>query len=224
MEFLRSAKGKLCVRLGIAVLVIALLFTMIFAFRSDLIPGWYTEDGKTYYLTLPLSRASGLVTIDGKDYLFSDYGDHELLYGFNKYKGERYYSDANGVIIKGEYVIDGEWYCFDAETGVLRQNVMEIVDGALWYFGEYGYKQFGFVEMNGDVYYFKPTGNLLKGLHVLDGKTYYFDPARECMSYGLLSVGGDTYYFGEDGAAVTGEVVIDGITYVFNEEGKLIGG
>lgn len=223
MDFLRSDKGKLCLRVGIAVLVVAILAAAVVVFRGDLIPGWHTENGKRYYLTFPLSRASGLVSIEGQDYMFSDYGENELLYGFNKWQGDRYYSDENGVIVKGECQIDGEWYCFDSETGILRQDVMVILNGALWYFNDHGYKQTGFVAMDGNLYYFKETGNLLKGLHVIDGKTYYFDPARECASFGLLSVDGNTYYFGEDGAAVTGEVEIDGFTYLFDESGKRIG-
>ena len=191
--------------------------------RDRLIPGWYQDGEDRYYLTFPFKRASGLTTVNGKDYLFSDYGSNALLYGWNKFDGERYYSDENGVIVKGEYTVDGVRYHFDTATGILYQNKPRIVDGKLWYYNEYGFRVFGIVEMDGKKVYFNETGNLKKGLQVIDGKTYYFDPKDENMVCDrLTTVGGATYYFGEDGAAAVGEVVIAGVTYVFGEDGKKI--
>lgn len=213
------SKQKLLAIVLAAVIAVGAIVGVILL-RDRLIPGWYQDGEDIYYLTFPFKRASGLTTVNGKDYLFSDYGNNALLYGWNKFDGERYYSDRNGVIVKGEYTVDGVRYNFDAKTGILYQNETRIVDGKLWFYGENGFRVFGIVEMDGQKFCFNETGNLKKGLQVIDGKTYYFDPEDENMVFGLKTVGGATYYFGDDGAAVVGEMVIDGVTYVFGEDGK----
>lgn len=211
----------------IPALVIILAVTTVIVFRSSLIPGWYGEGDDRYYLELPFSRASGITTIGGKDYIFSDYGDHSLIYGWCKVDGVRYYTDESGAIVKGDAVIDGEKYWFETGTGALYADEMRIYQGKLWYFNDHGIKTFGLVMIDGKGYCFSESGNLKKGLQIIDGKTYYFEPEdgydRETMAVDrFVTVDGDTYYFGSDGAALTGEHTIDGKDYVFDESGKLI--
>ena len=209
------------------VLVASLLLAviLIFVFRSTLIPGWYEENGEKYYLEMPFKRASGIVKLGSKTYIFSDYGSHTLVKGWCRIDGVRYYADENGVMATGDREIDGEMYRF-TDDGVLYCNEMRIVDGKLWYFGDHGYKVFGIVEIDGYKYCFNEKGNLKKGLVEIEGKKYYFNPNgghdKEAMMYGFITVGADTYYFGSDGAAVTGETVINGTFYNFDAEGRLV--
>lgn len=225
--WLKSITQSKKLRILLPIIVFALTLLLIFVFRSSLIPGWYEENGKTFYLEFPFKRASEIKTIGNKQYIFADYGSHELLYGFVKVDGLLYYTNEKGAIVKGEHEINGELYNFDSVSGVLYQNEMRIVDGRLWYFNDHGIKTFGIVEIDGEKYCFNEGGNLKKGLQVIDGKTYYFQPKegsdKETMQYGFMTVGEFTYYFGSDGAAVTGEHIIDGEPYVFDDEGKLIG-
>ncbi len=210
-------------KLKIAALAVILIAVSLFVIikHDSLIPGWHGEGEDRYYIVSPLKRAEGIVKIDGKDYFFSQIGNN-LLYGWNKLDGYYYYSDGNGVIVKGEATVDGERYSFDAASGKLYDNRLEIIGGKLWYFNDHGFKVFGIVELDGEKFCFSENGNLKKGLQIIDGKTYYFDPEFEFMRYGFISVGGATYYFGEDGAALVGEQIIDGEAYIFGEDGKLI--
>ncbi len=211
---------------AISVFSVLLVVALIIIFRSSLIPGWYYDGEDKYYLELPFTRASGITTIGSKDYIFSDYGTHELKYGWCKVDGVRYYTDENGAIVKGDAVIDGENYWFESDTGALYADEMRIYKGKLWYFNDHGIKTFGLVMIDGKGYCFNETGNLKKGLQIIDGKTYYFQPEdghdKETMVVDeFVTVDNDTYYFGSDGAALTGEHTINGKDYVFDESGKL---
>lgn len=84
--------------------------------RNSIVPGWHGEGEEKYYITFPFKRATGIKTIDGNDYLFADYGENHLLYGWNKYDDFYYYSREDGTIAKGEMYVDGEKYCFEAST------------------------------------------------------------------------------------------------------------
>ena len=219
-----KAMSKSVIKIVAISLSLVLAIVLLFVFRSTLIPGWYEEDGEKYYLELPFKRASGLVTIGQKTYIFSDYGSHALVDGWCRIDGFLYYAD-NGVMVTGEYIIDGETYCFNA-NGTMYCNEMRILDGKLWYFNDHGFKQFGIVEIDGYKYCFNEKGNLKKGLVEIDGKKYYFNPGgdhdKEAMMFGFITIDGYTYYFGDDGAAVTGEAEIDGLLYFFDDEGRLI--
>lgn len=220
-----KAISKTTVKYIVLAAFLLLCVVLIFVFRASIIPGWYEENGEKYYLEMPFKRASGIVTLGNKTYIFSDYGSHALVKGWQKIDGFRYYADENGVMVTGEREIDGEWYNF-TQNGVMYCDEMRIVDGKLWYFDDHGYKVFGIVEIDGYKYCFNENGNLKKGLVEIDGKKYYFNPNgghdKEAMMYGFITVNGDTYYFGSDGAAVTGEIKINGAYYNFDTEGRLI--
>ena len=218
---------KRIMRYAVPVLAVALVAVTVLVFRSSLIPGWYEDGGERYYLELPFTRASGIKTIGGKDYIFSDYGSHSLKYGWCKVDGVRYYTDETGAIVKGDAVIDGENYWFETQTGALYADEMRIYEGKLWYFNDHGIKTFGLVMIDGIGYCFSENGNLKKGLQVIGGKTYYFQPEdghdKETMVVNsFITVDNETYYFGPDGTAYTGEHVINDKTYFFDESGKLI--
>lgn len=211
------------VRIGVLSLALIAILSFAVIKRDDIIPGWHTDGKDKYYITFPLKRASGIETVNGEDYLFSEDGGNYLLYGWNKYDGYYYYSLSDGSIAKGETTIDGEQYYFNATSGKFYYSTTAILDGKLWYFNDHGFKAYGIVELDGQKFCFSETGNLKKGLQIIDGKTYYFDPENENMIFGFKTVGGATYYFGNDGAAATGEVEIEGELFFFGDDGKMIG-
>ena len=136
-----------------------LAVVLIFVFRSSIIPGWYEENGERYYLEIPFRRASGIVTIGGKTYIFSDYGSHALIKGWHRIDGLRYYAFDNGEMAVGECEIDGERYFFQRD-GVMYCNESRIVNGKLWYFDDHGFTVSGIVEIDGYTYCFSENGNL----------------------------------------------------------------
>ena len=220
-----KALSKATVKYIVLAAFLLLAVILIFVFRSTLIPGWYEENGEKYYLEMPFKRASGIVRIGDKKYVFSDYGSHAVKKGWCRVEGSLYYADENGAVVSGEQVIDGETYFFQ-KNGKIYLNETRILDGKLWYFGDHGFTVSGIVEIDGEKYCFKETGNLRTGLVTVDGKKYYFNPNgghnKEAMMYGFITVNGNTYYFGSDGAAVTGETYINGSYYNFDAEGRLV--
>ena len=52
----------------LALIVVAAIFVVLK--RDSIIPGWHTEGSEKYYITFPFKRASGIKSIDGKDYFF----------------------------------------------------------------------------------------------------------------------------------------------------------
>ena len=158
-EWLSQKKFRI---LLIAALVLDALVVFIAAAWDEVVPGWHKDGEDTYYIKFPFVRASGITEIGGKDYLFSTYGDHELLYGFHKLEGKRYYADENGVIAKGEHTVDGVKYFFYEDTGVLYRDEVVILKGKLWYFNAYGYPVDAVVDLDGESFCFKSSGGLKK--------------------------------------------------------------
>lgn len=78
------------VRIGILALALIAVLALVIIKRNDIVPGWHTDGDAKYYVTFPLKRASGIETVSGSDYLFSEDGGHKLLYGWNKYDGYYY--------------------------------------------------------------------------------------------------------------------------------------
>ena len=203
-----KALSKRTVKSIVIAAILLLSAVLVFVFRSSLIPGWYEENGERYYLEMPFRRASGLVTIGNKKYVFSDYGSHALIKGWCRINGERYYTDKNGVVVTGEYVIDGETYLFQ-NSGKIYLNEARIIGGKFWYFGDHGFKVSGIVEIDEEKYCFKETGNLRTGLVTVDGKKYYFNTSgghnKEAMMYGFITVNGINIgrYYNERGPQKT---------------------
>lgn len=143
-----SKSDALIKKVKIAVLIAVMIVIAAFCIikRNSIVPGWHGEGEEKYYITFPFKRATGIKTIDGNDYLFADYGENHLLYGWNKYDDFYYYSREDGTIAKGEMYVDGEKYCFEASTGKLYKNTTYILNGKLWYFDDHGFKVYGIIE------------------------------------------------------------------------------
>lgn len=62
------------VRIGILALALIAVLALVIIRRNDIVPGWHTDGDAKYYVTFPLKRASGIETVSGSDYLFSEDG------------------------------------------------------------------------------------------------------------------------------------------------------
>ncbi len=104
--------------------------------------------------------------------------------------------DEDGSQLYGEQEIDGEWYYFDEETGIM---------------------QTGFVLLDGVTYYYNADGTRAGGALEIDGSWYYFDEDTGAMHTGFLELADGTCYYDEDGTRAAGLRAIDGALYYFDE-------
>ena len=171
-----------------------------------------------YYADDSYRLLTGPSYIGDKKYLFDD-EDHlgRLLSsdlanpdGTVSYKGDRYYTDRNGVIQTGwQYVKNNEgepkYRYFDTVTGI---EINAATTGMT-----------GWVTLaNNDTYYIKPSfikPKITKGFAEIDGDKYYFDtdtgilkkaPDKEenVNEYIRFTIGNDTYEADENGKLTVG--------------------
>lgn len=131
--------------------------------------------------------------------------------------GTYYYQD--GKPVKGEQYIDGNWYLFDATTGVMKVGLQDL--------SHYG--------SNKVVYYDAASGAMQHGSVAINGKTLTFDSNTGALRLGWYngSTGATTnpdgsvvtpkYYVTKSGV-VTGEQFIENKWYLFNTAGNMMTG
>lgn len=198
---------------------------------GKMVTGFQRIGNKKYYFLSNGVLASGKIVIGDKEYLASE-ENSELVTDDRNYdkegilkkncwenvNGDEYYIDASGEYLKGIYLIDSKYYCFDANgkkyTGFYSEN------NSTKYFGENGMET-GWNEINGDKYYFNlKDGSMYIGINIIDGKKYYFDENGRYKQGFIKFAGGTTRYFDENGM-VTGKQKIENKEYYFNEYGEM---
>lgn len=84
---------------------------------ADLVTGWKTRSGSTYYLT-EKGALTGWQTINGKKYYFSS--DGKMQTGLKKIGSDSYYFDPNsGVMCTGWITVSGTSHYFDPNSGAM---------------------------------------------------------------------------------------------------------
>ena len=182
---------------------------------------YYGEDGKAY---------TGLHTINGKQYYFSEYYVLRTNCIIRDDDDKIYYCDSDGVVTdvtdngwvqidgKKHYVkfgdflrncveqIDGKYYGFDY-TGILYVNeafFTSYSDGTIYY---YRAKEDGSLYVNVwytdsyNWYYYGEDGKAYTGIHTINGKQYYFDRYGWLYKNGIIRDNDKTYYCDEEGIA-----------------------
>ena len=150
--------------------------------------------------------------------------EYPLLHaGWNNYKGDWYYADKNGTLVKGWLTDNGNRYYTDPETGA-RQTGWKRIDGKKYYFmdsrckgytkAKEGAMQTGWKLISGKKYYFMDSrckgyakakeGVVQTGFKLISGRRYYFMDSR-CKGYtkakegilqtGWKNIGERRYYF-----------------------------
>ena len=173
---------------------------------------WYDDYGDWYYYGASGKCARGVVTVDGKSYLFN-YSGRLLKNTAGYYNGKNYASNGSGVVkeLKAGWNYWGGYYFYVNNGEVVKDCVLKI----------------------GSTYYgFDYSGRMLDDRSVcleqdVNGR-YTYDYYR-AKSGGALYVNewvvvdGDTYYYGQDGKAASGRMTVNGRTYDFDDYGRLIG-
>jgi glucan-binding YG repeat protein len=85
--------------------------------------------------------------------------------GWEKYNGEWYYLDENGVIKTGWLKNEGKWYFLDYVSGKMITGWIE--DKENWYYlNSSGEMKTGWIEENGNIYYLNKFGVMVKDIYV----------------------------------------------------------
>ena len=155
------------------------------------------DAGGSLYYADPLSgivkKTAGWIDYNNNKYFANETG---VLYRnqFISFGPTQYYMGADGSVQKGNQYINGHWYYFDEETGVLLRQEGWFVSGS-------------------HKYYQKPDGTLATGYTDIDGVRYYFD------SNGALAskMGIDVSYY--QGNIDWDKVKASGVEFVFIRAG-----
>lgn len=210
----------------------------VFASDGRLKTGWRTYEGKRYYydpetgecvlglleycgnyfyITAEDGKCTGVVSLDGIDYLF-DEDTGCLQTGWQTFNDTVHYYYSDGTAAVGFTTISGKYYLF-SDSGVM-QTGWQTVDGATYYFDVSGEALRGWQTIGSSKYYFGSDYEMRTGLQTIAGKIYFFNSSGK-MQTGWQTVSGSKYYFGSDGAALTGLQTISGSKYYFSSSGQM---
>lgn len=158
-----------------------------YAFASgELATGDVTVNGTLYHFNKQgvmqeeTEKKTGIVVENGVCKLYSE--DGSLLetgngQGWSLLGGDYYYLEGESILESGNYKLsDGNWYGFDSQGRMLVNVFGRGEIGELYWYGESGAAQTGWILLAGNWYYGSTTnGTLYKGLHIINGVKYYFD-------------------------------------------------
>lgn len=121
--------------------------------------------------------------------------------GWVNRKGNRYYYQTNGEMVKNRfYTIGNGKYYFDKKGRMLKNTLITI---------------------RGKRYYFRKGGKAAKGWVTLQGKKYYFDEDGIGQT-GLVTIGKRKYFFNDEGVMQNGWQYFDGKkAYFYLKTGKM---
>ena len=135
--------------------------------EADHVTGWYTEDGRTYYVEDGV-RPVGFFQVDGVTYHQGE--DGYLSAGWTDYNGERFYFNVNGTVAAGWLVqADGIYYIGVDGTMVIG---WALIDDKSYYFGEDGRMLVGSYVIDGMQYEFDENGVLIQNILDTDNKDF----------------------------------------------------
>ncbi|MDO4608636.1 MAG: hypothetical protein Q4B40_05550 [Clostridia bacterium] len=193
-------------------------------------PGWnyfkqYKDYSPDYFYVLEDGTVAYncILTIDGYDYYFDDWGCLRIGHVWDDELGDYIKTDDTGKIMnKPEkwYKLDGDWY-------YLKED------------GTFPYDEF--LEVDGKTYLFDYDGRMVVGRYTIDDVTYYTDKSgmlykdkwiKEYFDYNYVKSDGtlareewinNTYWFDYDGVMAVGTAYTADYGYcVFDSNGKYI--
>lgn len=189
--------------------------------------GWYqmTDSWKLYFDPADQgAAATGVSSIEGKNYLFNN--DGLLMYGNGTpvVDGEKYWTNADGTVNSG-WLRLGDWSLyFDEETFAGKIGLNQI-GGKRYMFNNDGVMQTfaGTTIVNGKKYWFTEDGSLGTGWMTLGNWTLYFDPETCEAKTGISEIHGKRYLFDRNGVMQTcaGTPIIEGKKYWIASDGSL---
>ena len=140
-----------------------------------------------------------------------------------------WYYFINGKWVTGWYKVDGVWYYFNPNNGIMQTGWVK-VDSEWFYMDSSGAMQVGWIKSGGYWYYLaeedtgilpssRDYGKMVRGLRVVGLYEYYFfDPAhdRTMVSYpegAMVTSLNYAEFFGSDGRIVYGQIDSEGHVY-----------
>ena len=188
-------------------------------FKPSMRTGWFTAGSASYY-------ADTTGAVQKSDWIGKKYVNRkgQMVTGWEKINGKKYYFADNGDYTSGKKKIDGKVYRFD-KNGVLLTNFWYSNKKNTYYYDADGVRVSGFQKINGKTYYFTKGGKLKKKWFTVDGKLYYGHKKKGWlfMSKWFTKENGRYYAYG-DGSLATGIVTISGNLYGFSSSGKMYSG
>lgn len=172
--------------------------------------GFVTDNGKTVYYDQNHQIVKGWLTVGGKTYYLQS-STGILLKGWITVSGKQYYAEPKkGVIQKSTWI--GKKYL--TSTGALASAGFLDINGKTYLFNASGEKQSGYVKYNGVTYYLNKNGVLQRNKWLNNKKKYI--KADGSLAKGITAIGSKTYYFGSStGVKKSGWKTVDGNRYYF---------
>ncbi len=212
-KWLNYSRKKKGIIIGSVTLAILLICAAIIAYIM-LHPGWKnSEEGYQYKEEWGTTYVVGLNQIDGSDYIFGE--DTYLQFGWITYEDATYYADTVGVIVKGEYEIEGEVRHFDETDGRLLSGWF-LKDDNQYYYNESGVALKGVQDIEERRYYFDEKGIRKIGMIKVDGKDQLF--LEDGTVPGLQEFEKETYFINDNYSLYTGAKVMEEKNYYFDKE------
>lgn len=192
-------------------------YRLYFGKDGSAVSNQFVQVGDVYkYFGKDGKALTGLQTIDGKTYYFTEDGSQVKGKLISTLKGERYYLDADSGETKAnsDITIDGVTYHFD-QNGLGTVTNYPARSNQLVFYRLYAPSGSVYSHTPEKAYYKNPSTT------TFTSDFYYFDESGKAVTNRFVEVDGNTYYFGADGRGVTGNQTINGQEYIFNPDGTL---
>ena len=178
---------------------------------------WYSNNNHKYYSTIDTGAYKGIKEIDGKYYHFGE-NSGQLKYDWSMTLNKKYYySDKDGILQKGNLLIDENWYSFNDDYS-LKTGWQEI-NGDLCYI-ESNYIYYLEKEEQGYVVlYNKINGKLVTGIYRDSNNNLWYLTKDGKRVSGWVLYNENVYYVDSNFNVIIGEKNIDNELCIFDENG-----
>ena len=183
--------------------------------------GFITVNNKVYYFGEDFRMVTGLKSIDGALYNFSENGSMYTGYLKDSDGSIYYFDDVSGAAVSGWYTLStGNRYYFDPETKKAVTG-WQTIDGALYCFSDTGIQKTDIIKDDiGNIYYYMSDGETASGWTDIRNNIYYFDKNTHQAKTGLTEIDNKLYYFNASGIMLTGMYELNGAIYCFGDDGS----
>ncbi len=197
-----------------------------------MVTGVTTIDGKLYYFSNSgyMYTDSGK-TVEGVYYYFDETGVGKAYSeGWNKTYDNQWIYIEDGKLVKGLKEIDGKTYYFDSSGDLTSEADVYYTGGKYYLIDRYGVviEKTGWVKHNGYYYYLDENYNARTGFVTIDGTEYYLDPEMACNSEIIIKSDDSAYQaIGASGALTpitTDGWYFDGNDKYYVEDGYVVSG
>ena len=181
---------------------------------------WQTIGGARYYFDpQTFIMFKGRQKIDGRTYIFGDYG---LANGWYKDGADWYYC-SNGIAATGWKLVNGAWYYLDpASDGKMSLGYLDLGNAA-YYLNPNGVMAVGWAQSENGWYLASQSGALISDWYKEGASWYYLDPVSHLMKTGLFEVSGNDCFANQSGRLVVSSwvTVNDGVERYADDNGYL---